>query len=143
MPCGPSVRSKFRLLPCAHSFSRNLENGHYTCKRRGRRVDTLTRAVVKVTGATSNTCEDLTNALSQTIGSLSNGAVDGNKNGKSYIFRLVKEQLYMCITLFCHFTCLYRYRTIPFSRFIELGYCPLEFKFCVAFSVPSVAVVVA
>ena len=143
MPCEPSVRSKFRLVSCARSFSRNLENGHYTCKRRGRRVDTLTRAVVKVTGATSNTCEDLTNVLSQRIGSLSNGVVDGNKNGKSNIFRLVKEQLYMCITLFCHFTCLYRYRTIPFSRFIELGYCPLEFKFCVAFSVPSVAVVVA
>ena len=143
MQCEPSVRSKFRLMPCARSFSRNLENGHYTCKRRGRRVDTLTRAVVKVTGATSNTCEDLTNVLSQRIGSLSNGVVDGNKNGKSNIFRLVKEQLYMCITLFCHFTCLYRYRTIPFSRFIELGYCPLEFKFCVAFPVPSVAVVVA
>ena len=143
MPCEPSVRSKFRLLPCARSFSRNLENGHYTCKRRGRRVDTLTRAVVKVTGATSNTCEDLTNVLSQRIGSLSNGDGDGNKNGKSNIFRLVKEQLYMCITLFCHFTCLYRYRTIPFSRFIELGYCPLEFKFYVAFPVPSVAFVVA
>ena len=143
MQCEPSVRSKFRLMPCARSFSRNLENGHYTCKRRGRRVDTLTRAVVKVTGATSNTYEDLTNALSQRIGSLSNGDGDGIKNGKSNIFRLVKEQLYMCITLFCHFTCLYRYRTIPFSRFIELGCCPLEFKFCVAFPVPSVAVVVA
>ena len=143
MQCEPSVRSKFRLMPCARSFSPNLENGHYTCKRRGRRVDTLTCAVVKVTGATSNTCEDLTNVLSQRIGSLSNGVVDGNKNGKSNIFRLVKEQLYMCITLFCHFTCLYRYRTIPFSRFIELGCCPLEFKFCVAFPVPSVAVVVA
>ena len=105
----------------------------------------MTRAVVKVTGETSNTYEDLTNVLSQRIGSLSNGDGDGdgNKNGKSNIFRLVKEQLYMCITLFCHFTCLYRYRTIPFSRFIELGYCPLEFKFCVAFPVPSVAVVVA
>ena len=117
--CEPSVRSKFRLVPCARSFSRNLENGHYTCKRRGRRVDTSTRAVVKVTSATSNTYEDLTNVLSQRIGNLRNGDGDGdgNEKGKSNIFRLVKEQLYMCITFFCHYTCLYRYRTIPYFTF--------------------------
>ena len=90
-----------------------VSDSNYTCKRRGRRVDTLTRAVVKVTSATSNTYEDLTNVLSQRIGSLSNGDGDGdgNENNKSIIFRLVKEQLYLCITLFCHFTCLYRYFT--------------------------------
>ena len=53
------------------------------------------------------------------IKGLSNG--DVNENGKNNIFKLVKEQLYMSITLFCHFTCLYRHCTIPFSRFIELG----------------------
>ena len=78
-------------------------------------METLTRAVVKVTSATSNTYEDLTNVLSQRIGNLRNGDGDGdgNEKGKSNIFRLVKEQLYMCITLFRHYTCLYRYRTIP------------------------------
>ena len=79
----------------------------------------MTRAVVKVTGATSNTYEDLTNVLSQRIGSLSNGDGDGdgNKNGKSNIFRLVKEQLYMSITLFCHFDI----TQFHISRFIALG----------------------
>ena len=45
--------------------------------------------------------------LSQRIGSLSNGDGDGdgdgNENDKSIIFRLVKEQLYLCITLFLPF----------------------------------------
>ena len=55
----------------------------------------MTRAVVKVTSATSNTYEDLTNVLSQRIGNLRNGDGDGdgNEKGKSNIFRLVKEQL--------------------------------------------------
>ena len=57
---------------------------------------------------------------------LSNG--DVKENGKNNIFKLVKEQLSMSITLFCHFTCLYRHSHVfidiaqfHISRFIALG----------------------
>ena len=81
--------------------------------------------------------------LSQRIGSLCNGDGHGNKNDKSKIFRLVKEQLFMCITLFTISHVFIDIAQFHISRFIELGYSPLEFKFYVAFPVPSVAVVVA
>ena len=58
-----------------------------------------------------------------TLGSSSNDDGDGNENGKKNIrFRLAKQQLYTCITVFCTFRCrctttATRNRLV--SRFIE------------------------
>ena len=58
-----------------------------------------------------------------TIGSLSNDDGDGNKNGeKSYWFKLEKQQLCTCITLFCTFLCRRRTNTrwkCLISSFVE------------------------
>ena len=58
-------------------------------------------------------------------GNLSNDDSDGNKNGKkSNRFRLAKQQLFTCITLFCTFLCR-RCTTTTwkclFSRFVDDG----------------------
>ena len=57
-----------------------------------------------------------------TIGSLSNDDGDGNEDGeKSYWFRLEKQQLCTCITLFLHISL-----PSPHEHNVEV----LNFKFC-------------
>ena len=59
------------------------------------------------------------------LGSLSNEDADGNENGKkAMLFRLAKQQLCTCITLFCTFLCLHCSTTTLKclnSRFVEDG----------------------